>query len=147
MDRRHIEEHIFKFLMIFATAIVTGSVFTVLLVVLVKGAPALDFAMLTQLPQGGYYIGGEGGILNAIIGSLYLAIGATVLALIIAIPVALFLQKEYIGKSRFGTVVRFSLDILWGVPSIVYGAFGFIIMLYLGLKACLLGGIVMAGLL
>ena len=142
MDKRHIEESIFKVLMIAATCIVIGSVFTVLVIVLIKGAPALNLAMITELPQGGYYLGGEGGILNAIIGSLYLAIGATILSIIIALPVALFLQREYIGKSRFGTLIRLSLDVLWGVPSIVYGAFGFIIMLYLGLKACLLGGII-----
>ena len=142
MDKRHIEESIFKALMIAATCIVIGSVFTVLVIVLIKGAPALNLAMITELPQGGYYLGGEGGILNAIIGSLYLAIGATILSIIIAVPVALFLQREYIGKSRFGTLIRLSLDVLWGVPSIVYGAFGFIIMLYLGLKACLLGGII-----
>jgi phosphate transport system permease protein len=142
VDKRHLEESIFKALMIAATCIVIGSVFTVLVIVLIKGAPALNFAMITELPQGGYYLGGEGGILNAIIGSLYLAIGATILSIIIAIPVALFLQREYIGKSRFGALVRLSLDVLWGVPSIVYGAFGFIIMLYLGLKACLLGGII-----
>ena len=142
MDKRHIEESIFKVLMIAATCIVIGSVFTVLVIVLIKGAPALNLAMITELPQGGYYLGGEGGILNAIIGSLYLAIGATILSIIIAIPVALFLQREYIGKSRFGSLIRLSLDVLWGVPSIVYGAFGFIIMLYLGLKACLLGGII-----
>ena len=142
MDKRYIEEGIFKVLMIAATCIVIGSVFTVLVIVLIKGAPALNFAMITELPQGGYYLGGEGGILNAIIGSLYLAIGATILSIIIALPVTLFLQREYIGKSRYGTLIRLSLDVLWGVPSIVYGAFGFIIMLYLGLKACLLGGII-----
>jgi phosphate transport system permease protein len=142
VDKRHIEESIFKAMMIASTCIIIGSVLTVLVVVLIKGAPALNLAMITQLPQGGYYLGGEGGILNAIIGTLYLAIGATILSIIIALPVALFLQREYIGKSRFGSVIRLSLDVLWGVPSIVYGAFGFIIMLYLGLKACLLGGII-----
>ena len=38
--------------------------------------------------------------------------------------------------------VRFSLDVLWGVPSIVYGAFGFMIMLFFGLRSSLLGGII-----
>jgi phosphate transport system permease protein len=142
VDKRHIEESIFKAMMITSTCIIIGSVLTVLVVVLIKSAPALNLAMITQLPQGGYYLGGEGGILNAIIGTLYLAIGATILSIIIALPVALFLQREYIGKSRSGSVIRLSLDVLWGVPSIVYGAFGFIIMLYLGLKACLLGGII-----
>ena len=37
---------------------------------------------------------------------------------------------------------RFSLDVLWGIPSIVYGAFGFIIMVFLGLRASLLAGII-----
>jgi len=39
------------------------------------------------------------------------------------------------------------LDILWGVPSIVYGAFGFIILLWLGVRASLLGGIIALALL
>jgi phosphate transport system permease protein len=39
-------------------------------------------------------------------------------------------------------VTRLALDVLWGVPSIVYGAFGFIIMLALGMRASLLGGII-----
>ena len=39
-------------------------------------------------------------------------------------------------------IIRFSLDILFGVPSIVYGAFGFALMVYLGIRASLLGGII-----
>lgn len=142
MDRRRLEEKVFKGLMITATILVVGSLFVVFFIVLLKGLPALSLSMITETPKAGYYLGGGGGILNAIVGSLYLAIGATIAALVIALPVALFLQKEYIGRSRFATVIRLSLDVLWGVPSIVYGAFGFIIMLYLGIKACLLGGII-----
>jgi len=141
-DRARTEENFFKGLMIAATLMVVGSLFAVFLVVILKGAPSLSLSMLTQLPQGGYYLGKEGGVLNAIIGSLYLGIGATALALVLALPVVLFLQKDYIGKSRFAKAIRLSLDALWGVPSIVYGAFGFIIMLYLGMRACLLGGII-----
>ncbi|MCJ7521483.1 MAG: phosphate ABC transporter permease PstA [Dehalococcoidia bacterium] len=142
MDRRRLEERVFKGLMITATILIVGSLFAVFFIVLLKGLPALSLSMITETPKAGYYLGGGGGILNAIVGSLYLAIGATIAALVIALPVALFLQKEYIGRSRFATVIRLSLDVLWGVPSIVYGAFGFIIMLYLGIKACLLGGII-----
>jgi phosphate transport system permease protein len=142
LDRRRLEEKVFKGLMITATILVVGSLFAVFFIVLLKGLPALSLSMITETPKAGYYLGGGGGILNAIVGSLYLAIGATIVALVIALPVALFLQKEYIGRSRFATVIRLSLDVLWGVPSIVYGAFGFIIMLYLGIKACLLGGII-----
>ena len=147
MDRRRLEEKIFKVLMIGSTFIVVGSLFALFSAIVLKGAPALSLSMITQTPQGGYYLGKEGGILNAIIGSLYLGIGATLLALLISLPVALFLQKDYIGKSRFATITRLSLDVLWGVPSIVYGAFGFIIMVYLGIRASLLGGIVVLTLL
>ena len=142
MDRRKLEENFFKGLMIAATLIVLGSLFAVFFVVILKGAPALSLSMIIETPKGGYYMGGEGGILNAIVGSLYLAFGATALALVIALPVALFLQTEYIGRSRFATLIRLSLDVLWGVPSIIYGAFGFIIMIYLGMRASLLGGII-----
>jgi len=97
--------------------------------------------MLTQTPKGGYYLGKEGGILNAIIGSLYLAGGATALAFLLSLPIALYLN-EYAGKSRFASFARLSLDVLWGVPSIVYGAFAFILMLYLGARASLFWGII-----
>ncbi|RZN34435.1 MAG: phosphate ABC transporter permease PstA [Methanophagales archaeon ANME-1-THS] len=145
MDRRQLEEAFFKGLMIASTVIIVGILFAILAVVLLKGAPLLSLSMLTQTPKGGYYLGKGGGILNAIIGSLYLAFGATFLSFIIAFPIALYLQ-EY-ARNRFASFVRLSLDILWGVPSIVYGAFGFTIMLYLGLRACLLGGIIVLTLL
>jgi len=147
LDKRKLEERFFKVLMIAATFIVVGSLFALFVVVILKGAPALSLSMITQTPKGGYYLGKGGGVLNAIVGSLCLGIGATVLALIISLPVALFLQKDYIGRSRFAAVTRLSLDVLWGVPSIVYGAFGFIIMVYLGIRASLLGGIIVLTLL
>ena len=147
MDRRRLEEKLFKVLMIASTFVVVGSLFALFSAIVLKGAPALSLSMITQTPQGGYYLGKGGGVLNAIVGSLYLGIGATILALLIALPVALFLQKDYIGRSRFATITRLSLDVLWGVPSIVYGAFGFIIMVYLGIRASLLGGIIVLTLL
>jgi phosphate transport system permease protein len=147
LDRRRLEEKLFKALMIASTLIVVGSLFALFFTIVLKGAPALSLSMITQTPQGGYYLGKGGGVLNAIVGSLYLGIGATVLALLIAFPVALFLQKDYIGRSRFATITRLSLDVLWGVPSIVYGAFGFMVMVYLGIRASLLGGIIVLTLL
>jgi phosphate transport system permease protein len=113
-----------------------------ILTILVKGLPALTISMITQTPKGGYYLGREGGVLNAIIGSIYLACGATTLAFMISLPTALFLQREYYGRTRFAEFVRLCLDILWGIPSIVYGAFGFLIMLQVGIGASLLGGII-----
>jgi len=140
LDERKLEENFFKALMIASTLIVVGSLLTVLMVVLLKGAPALSLSMLTQTPKGGYYLGKEGGILNAIVGSLYLAGGATAIALVISLPTALYLN-EYVKRSRLASFTRQSLDILWSVPSIIYGAFGFTIMIYLGIRASLFGGI------
>jgi phosphate transport system permease protein len=141
LDKRKIEEYIFRGLMLLSTFIVIGSLLAVITVVILKGIPALDLSMITQTPKGGYYLGKEGGILNAIAGSLYLVGGATVIALVISLPIALYLE-EYAGKSRLAGFARLSLDISWGIPSIVYGVFGFTIMLYLGIRASLLGGII-----
>ena len=146
MKRRHVEEGIMKFLMLSAYAVLMGGLGLVLLTVLVKGLPALNLAMVTQVPKGGYYLGKEGGILNAIIGSLYLAAGGTLLALVFSLPIALYLQA-FIRRSPWAGYVRLTLDVMWGIPSIVYGAFGFIVLLALGMRASLLGGILVLALL
>ena len=145
LARRHIEESIVKVLMIGSFAFVVGSLGLILVTVIVKGLPALTLAMLTQTPQGGYYLGKEGGILNAIVGSLYLATGATILALLVSVPIVSYLTT-YAHRSRWAGTMRLSLDVLWGVPSIVYGAFAFIIMVAVGMRASLLAGIVVLGL-
>lgn len=132
--------------MMTSTLIVIGSLLAVLTVVVLKGLPALNLSMITQAPTGGYYLGKGGGILNAIIGSLYLAGGATAFAFFISLPVALYLQ-EYAGRSKLASFTRLSLDVLLGVPSIVYGAFGFATMLYLGMTASLLWGVIVVALL
>lgn len=106
----------------------------------------MSWSMITQTPKGGFYLGKEGGILNAIAGSLYMAGGGTLLALLFSLPIALYLET-YVRDSRFGDNVRLALDVLWGIPSIVYGAFGFTLMLAMGLRASLLGGILVLTLL
>ena len=110
-------------------------------IILSRGLPSLSWAMLTQTPKGGYYLGKEGGILNAILGSLYMAGGGTLLALVIGLPVALYLGV-YLKNAPWNRYVRLALDVLWGIPSIVYGAFGFILMLAVGMRASLLGGMI-----
>ncbi len=144
--KRHIEEAILKGLMLVSFLVVAGALVLILGTVLVKGLPALNWQMITQTPKGGYYLGKEGGVLNAILGSLYLAGGGTLLALVFSLPMALYLET-YVSKSSWGRYVRLSLDVLWGIPSIVYGAFGFTLMLSLGLRASLLGGIIALALL
>lgn len=142
MTHRRLAEGVAQAAMALSALIVLGGLALIVAVIAVKGAGALSWQMLTQLPSGGYYMGGGGGILNAIVGSLLLAVGATLLAALLGTPVALFLQRDYAGQSRLAGTVRTSLDLLWGVPSIVYGAFGFTLLLYLGMRASLLGGVI-----
>jgi phosphate transport system permease protein len=141
-----LEEGIVKVLMIGSVVGVLGSLVLILATVVWRGLPVLNLAMVTQVPKGGYYLGKEGGILNAIVGSLCLAGGATALALVIGLPIAIYLQI-YAARSVHAELARLALDVLWGVPSVVYGAFGFIIMLWLGIRASLLGGIIALALL
>lgn len=147
MDARKIEEGIFKVLMIASTVAIISSLVLILGTVVVKGLPALNLAMITQIPKGGFYLGKEGGILNAILGSIFLAGGATVLAIMVSLPVVLYLNVYAKKGSSLTSFTRFSFDVLWGVPSIVYGAFGFTIMLFFGLGTSLLGGIIAVALL
>ncbi len=144
--RRHLEERFFGILMRASVALIFGSLGLILITILIRGLPALNWAMITQAPQGGYYLGKEGGVLNAIMGSLALAGGATLLSFLLGAAVAVYLHT-YARESRWRDLARLSIDILWGIPSIVYGAFGFSVMLFLGMRASLLGGIMALALL
>jgi phosphate transport system permease protein len=141
VTRRQLTEAFFKMLMIVSFTLVVASLAGILIVIAYRGVAAVSWSMLTQLPQGGYYLGKEGGILNAIVGSFYLSFGATIAAFGLGLPIAFALQRDYL-RPRWANLIRLSLDVLWGTPSIVYGAFGFVVMLWLGLRASLLGGII-----
>lgn len=147
MDKRKLEENIFKGIMVFSTLVVVGSLLTIIATIFIKGFPALSLNMLIQAPKGGYYLGKEGGILNAILGSIILGIGSVFLAFIICVPIVFYINLYLKKKSRFAWLVRFTLDVLWGIPSIVYGAFGFTLMIFFGLRASLLAGIITVALL
>ncbi len=141
MDRRIAEERFFKGLMYVSLFIVLGCLISVFAIVIIKGIPSLNISMVTETPHGGYYLGGGGGILNAIVGSLYLAAGAVILATIISIPTAWYLQN-FPRSSRFASSTRILLDIAAGIPSLIYGAFVFLIMVFLQTEASLFWGII-----
>lgn len=140
-NMRRLEEGFFKILMILSLGVFIGCMGLILLTIVQKGLPYLNLAMITETPKGGYYLGKEGGVLNAMLGSLYLAGGATFLAVLMGLPLVLLLHM-YARHCAWAQWVRLTLDLLWGIPSIVYGAFGFILMLALGLRASLLAGII-----
>lgn len=135
-----IEESVFKVLMVIATYSILAVLAIIIYSIFAKGIKALSWEILTQVPKGGYYYGKGGGILNAILGSLSLATGATFLAFIIGLPVALYINVFLVRMKRLTTAIRFILDLVWGIPSIVYGAFGFSMMILLGLQTSLLAG-------
>lgn len=139
--RRKVEERFFIWLMRASLAAAAAVLLLILAVIFWRGVEALSWEMISQPPQAAYYLGGEGGILNAIVGSLYLATGSTLVAILLAVPVVLYLHG-YLGNGRRAGLVRLSLDIMWGIPSIVYGAFAFALMIFLGLRASLLAGII-----
>ncbi len=148
MNRRKlIEEKVFKILSGAATYSLIFILGFIIVIIFVKGFNALSFDMIFKTPKGGYYYGGEGGVLNAIVGSLYIAIGATLIAVGIGMPAALYINVHLIKLKRTQNTIRYLLDALWGIPSIVYGAFGFTLMLYLGMNASLLAGIITVALL
>jgi phosphate transport system permease protein len=136
-----LEEKIFKVIMICAATIILGVLVYIIATVFYRGLPALNLDMITKLPGGGFYLGKEGGVLNAIVGSLYIIIGSLIISILISVPLVMYVNFYLPPKSVFASIIRFSLDILFGIPSIVYGAFGFALMIYLGIRASLLGGI------
>ncbi len=69
------------------------------------------------------------------------------MAFVVSLPLVFYLNLYVRKKSRFAFLVRFFLDVLWGIPSIVYGAFGFTLMVFFGLKASLLAGMITVALL
>jgi len=141
-NKKRLEEQFFLWIMRAVTASIILVFFLILLVILQKGWRALSWQMVSEVPEGGFYFGKSGGILNAIIGSLYLALGSTFLAVLIGLPVALGMNIHFVRKKRWVSALRFLLDALWGVPTIVFGAFGFAIMTYFHLRASLLAGII-----
>lgn len=140
MNKRMLEQKIFKVLMIISVFIVIGSLVIIIGTVLVHGATAISFEMLTQTSSGGFFVGRGGGILNAIIGSLLLALPATGLAYVTGLGIALYLQREFLHP-KAATFIRSSLDVLWGIPSILYGVFCLMIMVALGIGTSLIAGI------
>jgi len=144
---KRIEETFFIRLSAFMAYSLIAVLAFIIIVIFVKGIGALNWDMLLKTPKGGYYYGGEGGVLNAIAGSVYIAFGATIIAVVIGMPAALYINVQLVRYRRTQNTIRYFLDALWGIPSIVYGAFGFALMLFFGMNASLIAGIITVALL
>jgi len=142
MKKKQIEEYFFKYLTAVSTYFLIALLAFIVYEIFVKGIPALSWEVLSETPKGGFYFGKEGGILNAIVGSIYLALGASFIAFMVSLPIAMFINTDLIRFKKWQHFIRLVLDLLWGVPPIVYGAFGFALMILFGMKASLLAGII-----
>jgi phosphate transport system permease protein len=124
-----------------ATMIAVVFLFSVLGYVLVQGGSALNLEFFTQLPRPVGEPGG--GMANAIVGTLILISIASVIALPVGIGAGIYLS-EY-GSGKLGTAIRFTTDVLTGVPSIVVGIFAYtVVVLPLRSFSALAGGFALA---
>jgi phosphate transport system permease protein len=95
-----------------------------------KGIGAWSLHFFTTDPSG-RFLGDPGGIRSAIVGTLLIVALATAIAVPVGIGVALYLV-EYGKSSRFARVIRYFVDVLTGVPSIVFGLFVYIVLILSG---------------
>ncbi len=103
----------------------------IVLYILWKGAPAVSWEFLTQVPHDGMR---AGGILPAIVGTFWLTLGTGVVAVPLGVAAAIYLA-EYAPDSRWTRLIRIAIINLAGIPSVVYGLFGlglFVLFLRLG---------------
>jgi len=136
-----IEESIFKFFMVSSLVLLIMALLSITIAVFVKGYNALSLKMIFTTPKGGYYLGKEGGILNAILGSIIIALSATILSFIYSFFIVFYINVYRYSKSNF-LKCKVPFRPFVGIPSIVYGAFGFAIMLIFKIPASMIAGII-----
>jgi phosphate transport system permease protein len=136
ISRHHIEKISFRFITL-ATLIVLAILIIILQDIVINGLPALSWEFLTTPPRDS---GRAGGIYPAIVGTLYLVIGAIAIALPLGVGAAIYLV-EYTREGRVTRLIRTGVDLLNGTPSIVFGLFGFaFIVLFLNVGVSMLAG-------
>jgi phosphate transport system permease protein len=96
-----------------------------------QGFGALSWSFFTSDPTG-RFLGDPGGVRSAIIGTVLIVGLASVIAVPLGIGIALYLV-EYGKASRFANVVRYFVDVMTGVPSIVFGLFIYIVLVLSGI--------------
>jgi len=135
-------ERIAKVLIWTAAMIVLVVLVAIIIYILYKGLPIINWSFLTEIPHN---MGRSGGISSTIVGTLLLAAVALVIAVPFGIGTAFYLA-EYTNENLVTRIIRFSAESLAGIPSIVYGLFGFIFfVIYLDLGwSVLAGGLTLA---
>ncbi len=128
---RHVVQCIgFSLITLMAVVTVLPIVGTVIFI-LFKGGSAISLEFLTGFPHDGMR---AGGILPAIVGTLYLTIGTAVFSVPLGIAAAIYLA-EYAKENQLTRLIRLAIINLAGIPSVVYGLFGlglFVLFLQFG---------------
>ena len=121
--RRKATDRVMKALFLLCAVLVILPLFLIFFDLLWKGAKELRWSLLTDLPRPVGEPGG--GIANGILGTLTI----TGLAMVWGIPLAVLsgIYLAEFGKGMLATAVRFSVDLLAGVPSIIMGIFGYVL--------------------
>ncbi|MDD2702560.1 MAG: phosphate ABC transporter permease PstA [Candidatus Omnitrophica bacterium] len=108
------------FLLFLATLFIVVPVGLIVIIIIQKGLPAVNWQFLSDVPRQGMR---AGGIFPAIIGTVYLVTGAIIFALPIGVLAAIYLN-EYAGDNFLTRIIKLAIVNLAGVPSVVYGLFG-----------------------
>lgn len=113
------------------TVITVIPIIGLVIFIVVKGAPAISWEFLTAAPSNGMR---EGGILPAIVGTLYLTLGTAIFSVPLGVLAGIYLA-EYAKENALTRIIRIAIINLAGIPSVVYGLFGlglFVLFLKLG---------------
>jgi phosphate transport system permease protein len=125
-----------------ATLLTLLILFFIIFFILEKGIPVIHLGFILGKPQD---MGRAGGIFPTIVASLYLPLLAILIALPMGVGTAVYLT-EYTRETNLTRLIRFGVDCLAGIPSIIFGLFGFIFfvtMLKMG-WSLLSGGLTLA---
>ena len=146
-NSKFIEEKVVKALMWVAVSLVVLVVASIICTIFVKGFGSLSLDMVTKVPGRNWNTTDDGGFINAIWGSIIVVAPATLIAMVVSIPVVFYMNLYRRRSNWLSYVARLAYDVLYGIPSIVYGAFAFMIMVMVGMRASVLGGIIVSTLL
>lgn len=134
---RYLTQSIAKILIWIAALSTIGMMTLILVQILGEGLPMLRLKFFLESPK---YMGREGGIFSTIIGTFALTAVAIIFATPLGVGTAVFL-REYTRESRVSRIIRFGTDCLAGVPSIIFGLFGFVFfVIYLNMGWSILSG-------
>jgi len=122
--RRRRTDRAARGLLALGTVVALVPLVLVLYYLIKRGAGALSWHFFTTDPTGSF-LGDPGGIKSAILGTVLMVALASAIAIPIGIGVALYLV-EYGKDNRFAATVRYFIDVMTGVPSIVFGLFVYI---------------------